>query len=132
MVMLKDFRAFQLSKNLYQQCKPLKMPVFLKDQLLRASSSVALDLAESNGNRTDKERIRFFTISLGSLRECEAILELENVQDPMLTDTVNQLGAILFKLCGLSRGSLDPSLTLRSPDINGHWTPDSDPRSSSP
>jgi hypothetical protein len=69
---------------------------------MRASASVALNLAESAaGRRTDKERIRFFTISMGSLRECQAILELENIQDPRLTDLSDQLGRVLFKLCRL-------------------------------
>jgi four helix bundle protein len=100
--MLQDFRAFQLSRDFYQHCKPLKLPAFLKDQLMRASASVALNLAESaSGRRTDKERIRFFTISMGSLRECQAILELEDVRDPKLTDLSDQLGRILFKLCRL-------------------------------
>jgi len=97
--MLKDFRAFQLSKEFYQRCKLIKLPILLKDQLIRASSSIALNLAESSGKRTTKDRIRYFTMALGSVRECEAILELENVQDPVTKDLVNQLGAVLFKLC---------------------------------
>jgi four helix bundle protein len=75
------------------------MPLFLKDQLLRAASSIALNLAESGSHRTEKERVRFFTMALGSLRECQAILELEEVKDPILRDLGDQLGAILFKLC---------------------------------
>lgn len=109
--MLQDFRASQLSKEFYQRCKPLRLPAFLKDQLLRAASSVSLNLAESSGQRTEKERIRFFTLSMGSLRECQAILELEQVEDPVLKDLADQLGAILFKLCRLgSRPATSNSL----------------------
>ena len=100
-LMIKDFRAFQLSKDFYQRCKIVRVPAFLKDQLMRASSSVALNLAESSGRRTDKEKIRFFTIATGSLRECQAILALEQIDDPILTNLADQLGAILFKLCRL-------------------------------
>ena len=57
-----------------------------------------MGLAESSGKRTTKDRIRYFTMALGSVRECEAILEIENVQDPVAKDLINQLGAILFKL----------------------------------
>lgn len=64
--MLKNFRAFQLAKELYQGCKPLRLPPHLKDQLLRASSSVALNLAESSGNRTKREQIPEFEISATS------------------------------------------------------------------
>ncbi|MBI3557631.1 MAG: four helix bundle protein [Deltaproteobacteria bacterium] len=97
--MLKDFRAFQISKEFYQRCKTIKLPAFLRDQLARASSSIALNLAESSGKRTSRDRVRYYTMALGSVRECEAILEIENVQDPVAKDLLNQLGAILFKLC---------------------------------
>ena len=39
-----------------------------------------------------------FEIAYGSLRECQAILELEKVNDSELKDLGNQLGAILFTL----------------------------------
>jgi len=96
--MLVNFRAFQLAKEFYQRCKTIKLPAFLKDQLMRASSSIALNLAESSGKRTVKERVRYFVISLGSLRECEAIFEIEEIKDPVARDLMNQLGAVLFKL----------------------------------
>lgn len=101
--MLKNFTAFQLSKEFYQNCKKLRLPAHLKDQLLRAASSIALNLAESNGNRTEKDRIRFFTHALGSLRECQAILELEQIDDQVLKNLSDQLGAILFKLCKIGQ-----------------------------
>ncbi len=79
-------------------CKSLKVPRFLREQLLRASSSVALNVAEGSGKRTPKDQSHFYTIALGSLRECQAILELERVDNPELKDLTNQLGAMLFKL----------------------------------
>jgi four helix bundle protein len=100
--MLKDFRAFQLAKIVYQICKILKLPAHLKDQLVRASSSTALNLAESSGERTEKENERYYTIARGSFLESQAILELENIHDPNLADTMNQLGAILYKLCRIA------------------------------
>jgi four helix bundle protein len=98
--MLKDFRAFQLAKMFYQTCSRVKTNKFHFEQLQRASSSVALNIAEGSGKRTAKDQRRFYAIALGSLRECEAILELEEIKDPVLTDLMNQLGAILFKLSG--------------------------------
>ena len=108
-IMLKDFRAFQLAKRFYQQSKLVKIPFPLKDQLVRASSSIALNLAESSGKRTEKERIRYFTIAMGSLRESQAVLELENVDDKELLGLTDQLGAILFKLCRFSTKSSNKS-----------------------
>ena len=39
----------------------MKIPTHLKDQLVRASSSIALNLAEASGERTSKEKERFYT-----------------------------------------------------------------------
>ncbi len=38
------FRSYDLAVELYRRCKPLLLPAHLKDQLLRASSSVVLNL----------------------------------------------------------------------------------------
>ena len=114
--MLKDFRAFELSTRFYRGCKPLKMPLFLKDQLMRAASSISLNLAESAGNRSDKERIRYFTLAFGSLRECQAILELEEVRDPTIRELSDQLGAVLYKLCRISPSTGTPQKAVPSED----------------
>jgi four helix bundle protein len=96
--MLEKFDAFQIAKKYYWRCKELKVHRILQDQLLRASSSVALNLAEGSGKRTVEDQKRFFSIALGSLRECDAIIQLENIQDPELATMGDQLGAILFTL----------------------------------
>ena len=96
--MLKNFKAYQLAKEYYWYCKELKLPAFLRDQLLRASSSVALTLAEGSGKRTHADQRRFYAMAYGSLRECQAILELEKVDDVNLKNLQDQLGAILFTL----------------------------------
>lgn len=96
--MLNKFIAFQKAKDLYRRCKHLRLPRFLQDQLLRASSSVALNLAEGSGKRTAPEQKRFYAIALGSLRECAAVLELEGIDDPDLKKLMDELGAILYAL----------------------------------
>jgi four helix bundle protein len=98
LVMLSKFRAFALAKDLYQRCKKLNLPEPLRDQVLRATSSIALNLAEGSGRRTSADRKRFFTMALGSLRECEAVLLLECVGDPTLHALMDELGAIVFTL----------------------------------
>ncbi|MBX7138601.1 MAG: four helix bundle protein, partial [Oligoflexia bacterium] len=42
----------------------------------RASSSIVLNLAEGAGRATRADQNRFFSIAFGSLRECQAILDL--------------------------------------------------------
>ena len=96
--MLENFTAFKIAKEHYWECKTLKLPKFLQDQLLRESSSIALNLAEGSGKRTPADQRRFYAIAYGSLRECQAIIALEQVNSPEQKDLENQLGAILFTL----------------------------------
>ncbi len=99
---------FNLSKQYYQLCKRLKLPHFLKSQILRASSSIALNIAEGSGKRTPKDQIRFYSNALGSLRECQATLELEDIQHAEIKELGNQIGAILFKLCRFPKSNRTP------------------------
>ena len=50
-----------------------------KEQLLRASQSVPLNIAEGNGKSTEAERRRFFEIARGSALECAAIQDVLEV-----------------------------------------------------
>ena len=62
----------------------------LKDQLLRASSSIALNLAEGSGRFGIKDQKRFFHIAFGSLRECQAILDLEFNENPEVRECADK------------------------------------------
>ena len=88
-----------MAKQLYKSCKTLRLPPFLFDQLMRASSSVVLNIAEGSGKQTTKDQKRFYAIALGSLRECEAIMDMEDIGGKELRDLANQLTVILFTLC---------------------------------
>ncbi len=96
--MLKSFRTYQLSIQFYQACLGLKLPTHLRDQLLRASSSITLNLAEGSAKPTKKDQMKFFFISFGSLRECQCIFSLSGQISSDLLDMADRLGASLFKL----------------------------------
>ena len=56
----------------------------IRDQWLRASQSIPLNIPEGNGKYTDPDRRRFFEIARGSALECAAIqdvLELSSMLD---------------------------------------------------
>ena len=78
---MKNFRTYQLAIEFYKNSSNLKLPRHLKDQLSRASSSIALNLAEGRGKRTVKDQKRFFQIAMGSLRESQAILALAGLDN---------------------------------------------------
>ena len=117
--MLNNFQTFQLAKKFHWACKDLKVSSFLRDQLLRASSSIALNAAEGSGKNTAREQSRYYSISLGSLRECQAILELENINDPMLINMADQLGAMLFSLSRLATKPKPQTETATETDCPG-------------
>ena len=74
------------------------MPAFLKNQLLRAASSVCLNLAEGSTRPMGKDRARFYQIALGSVRESQAVLDL-NPQTSQLRNLADGLGAVVYRLC---------------------------------
>ena len=92
-------RSFHLAVQFYEQARGIKLPHHLKDQLLRAASSVALNLSEGTGKLSKKDRCRFFQIALGSVRECQAIQSLEphsfNTQS---SESLNRLGGSIYLL----------------------------------
>ncbi|MCM2322837.1 MAG: four helix bundle protein [Oligoflexia bacterium] len=97
--MLNQFRTYQLAVQFHHSCRQVRMPSYLKSQLLRASSSVALNLAEGSGKPTRRDQYRFYTIAMGSLRECQAALDLSATRYGELVALSDRLGASLYKLC---------------------------------
>ncbi len=96
--MLSTFRTYQLAVEFYRRCQELSAPGFLKNQLLRASSSVALNLSEGSAKLSPKDRRRFYGIALASLRESQTALELNSTQVPALIEMADHLGACLYRL----------------------------------
>jgi four helix bundle protein len=55
-------------------------------------------VAEGYGKRTTGDRAKYYSIALGSLRECQAILDLSEAGSENLIDLADHLGGCLYKL----------------------------------
>ena len=95
---MKNFRTYQIAVEFYRLTAALKVKHPLKDQLNRASSSIALNLAEGAGRFGNKDQKRFFHIAFASLRECQAIFDLENTTCRDVLDCADKLAAHIYKL----------------------------------
>ena len=93
---MQNFRTFQMAKELHVEIKKLKLKGELRDQLERASLSIATNLAEGSEKMGIKDRKRFFLIAMGSLRESQALLEIADLQ--ALSGMADKVGASLYRL----------------------------------
>lgn len=96
--MLNNFRSYQLALKFYQSASALKCPGHLRSQLLRASSSIVLNLSEGSARPSEVERKRFYSIALGSLRECQSILEMVPSSPKFLVQLADELGGKIYRL----------------------------------
>jgi four helix bundle protein len=93
---LQNFRTHTLAVEFYKDCKRVTLPAYAKDQLRRAAFSIALNLAEGSGKPSSIDKTRFYSISMGSLREVQSIIKLEDLKH--LEKKADHLGACLYKL----------------------------------
>lgn len=75
---LDTFDAYRVSLDACRACAPIaaQLSANLRDQLLRASSSVVLNTAEGFGSSSRGIKRRHYEIARGSAIECVAILDL--------------------------------------------------------
>ncbi len=82
---------------------------YFKDQIRRAALSIVLNIAEGSSKKSDKEFARFLEISIGSVNEVVACLDIMNKigkinkkdYNDLIKKTeelVNQLGGFIKKL----------------------------------
>ena len=100
----KDLKVWQKSMDLvsmvYALIKLLPKEEFygISDQMRRAAVSIPSNIAEGHGRHTDKEFIKFLSISRGSLFELETQLEiclrLNYMEESQLSGVVNKITEI--------------------------------------
>ena len=78
-----------------------------RDQWLRASQSIPLNIAEGNGKTADADRRRYFEIARGSALECAAIQDvlvvgkaLEETESQNRKTEIDRMAAMLSRLGG--------------------------------
>ena len=98
--MLEKFRTYQTSVRFYHQCEQVKCAKHLREQLMRAASSVSLNLSEGSSQPTVPNRLRFYHMALGSVRECQTILDLAKVsKSSEVAKLIDDLAAQTYRLC---------------------------------
>lgn len=70
----------------------------LRDQLERASLSIALNIAEGAGRRSRPDKNRFYGIARGSTNECAAIIDLLRVRGLASEASCNQARELLVRI----------------------------------
>ena len=116
----------------FRLCERLKGHRNAKDQLLRASQAIPLNIAEGNGKATEGERRRFLEIARGSALECGAVQDVlevcgalsaaENADAKRLLD---RIVAMLTKLG--QRGYSVREAANGTDEVESDSDPDTDP-----
>jgi len=75
-----------------------------RDQLDRASTSIALNLAEGNGKRSHPDRCRYFDIARGSTVECAACLDVLVAKEKLTVAEAEKGKAILLEVVSMTAG----------------------------
>ncbi|MBN8540440.1 MAG: four helix bundle protein [Deltaproteobacteria bacterium] len=95
---MKTFRTLDLAVQFHDLASEVKAPAYLRDQLLRASSSIALNLSEGNAKQSVKEKKRYYQTAYASLQECKTIFKLMKDENSPIVRLGDHLGASLYKL----------------------------------
>jgi len=84
--------------------QPLPKGLVVRDQLDRASTSIALNIAEGNGKFTGPDRCRFLDIARGSAFECAACLDLLVAKGTVEAHTADEGKGILHQIVSMLVG----------------------------
>jgi four helix bundle protein len=116
-----------------------------RDQWLRASQSVPLNIAEGNGKTADADRRRYFEIARGSALECAAIQDvlvvgkaLDVQESKARKEELDRMAAMLSRLGGrgycvkedtpdYDTSDFDSAIAIPIPIAIPDVDPDSDP-----
>jgi four helix bundle protein len=95
---MRNFRTYDLAVQFYRVVKSVELPGHLRSQLLRAASSIVLNLAEGYGKFSRADQRRYYQIAFGSVRECQSIFDLLDSELGSQKKLLDHIAASLFKL----------------------------------
>jgi four helix bundle protein len=91
-----------------------------RDQLLRASQSIALNIAEGNGRRSRADRRRFFEIARGSALESAAILDILTATGAVAPTEAGHGKELVVRIVSmLSKMTTAPQQARREANVQG-------------
>lgn len=97
----------------------------LKSQITRASTSIALNIAEGSTSQSDPEQARFLGLAIRSLIETIACLRLierrEFITDPKVLQAVDQQAEQLLARLQAFRNAIHPHQLRESPELYGDY-----------
>ena len=94
---MSDFRTLNLAIEFHDLAESLDLKGHLRDQLFRASSSIALNLSEGNAKPSEKEKKRYYQTAYASCQECKTILRLVKFHEQPIAKTLDHLAASIYK-----------------------------------
>ena len=98
----------------YRLCAELKgADRHARDQLLRASQSIPLNIAEGNGKLPSPDRQRYLRIALGSALECAAVLDVLQACNVIETETALTGKGLLVRIVAMLTKMTRRSMQVR-------------------
>jgi four helix bundle protein len=110
----------------YRYCEELKGHRNAKDQLLRASQAIPLNVAEGNGKATAGDRRRYFEIARGSALECGAVQDVLQVCGALTAEDNEKAKAMLDRIVAMLTRLGQRGYTVREDPGDNWFTTDAD------
>ena len=76
----------------------------LADQLLRAATSIVLNIAEGAGEFSTKDKARFYRMAKRSATECAAVLDLVRCIEPAKSEVLESGRSLLLRIVSMLVG----------------------------
>ena len=91
-------KARECNKTIAGFIQTDKIDKYKKDQLLRASNSIVLNIAEGNGRHTERDRRNYFINARASAKEVLAVFDLLEDEDTLEKRICDKFRALVVEL----------------------------------